>query len=439
MKCTNCSKEFEENLKYCPWCGMAVSSMKKAASSESNFALGTVSAAKAQEKDLIQKPVNRETLIPDYAPVPVNDGGSRKVTGNEEKEDTSKTVTIPREYREKTIDHRYDDTYTREERSSISYDRPKERKPKGNSSEFKPLIITLICVIVLSVTFLVLYLGTDIFARTANCGVCATEIDKSEQFCEICSEKYKCDGCGNIDATVEAGFCEACFNTNVCKGCREFFDVLDEGFCDGCIDEYTCRECGAVSEDVVENYCKKCVKKYTCKACDAIDESVKKGYCFECRETLTCKDCERISENTIEGYCEKCILNHTCQNCEAIAEVIKNGYCEECIKNHICIICGEFKDQLANGYCDDCHDDYNCKTCGKIDLSTKADGICDDCKNKVNAKNIKCSSCSRETSKEKAYKSQNGKYYCSSCVTGYYCTKCKAPVSSGRKLCVDCA
>lgn len=264
-------------------------------------------------------------------------------------------------------------------------------KEKENTSPLKKnlgLIIAASSLFVLIVILFVLAFFTDTFTGVFNadtsskedksllCSICDKEIDDGEEYCTDCTKKYSCDYCENVSLQTEDGFCE------------------------NCAIEYRCTSCDKVDKSVKEGYCEECADKEECKA-EGCKNRVSKGYyCNECIEAFFGKD-----EDIICSYCDKKIKAREV----FVIDTYGSPYCDECDTKKYCTICGGYVEKDESG--------DKCVYCSQIQCLFCNKGI---------------------TDVSEAIKDTSGYYYCSDCDTGYYCKKCKAPVSEGKEYCFKC-
>ncbi len=94
-----------------------------------------------------------------------------------------------------------------------------------------------------------------------HCPHCGEEKDSDEEYCETCQE-CQCRECGDIDRTTQShnGYCRYCAPDYTCEGCGNVDESVEKrwtntgrwgreyhvGYCDDCRPDYTCDTCETV-------------------------------------------------------------------------------------------------------------------------------------------------------------------------------------------------
>lgn len=267
--------------------------------------------------------------------------------------------------------------------SPVPQEEPIERavkKKKKTPAGVKVLIAVLIILVVLGGIFAGLWFGTDLFGNNSTlCGICGETIEKDEEYCMDCVEKYTCKECEEVDKDVKDGYCPDCLEDAIlCKECGE---KLEEGF-----------------------YCDDCIERL-----GATDT-----FCFICDNDLSQKEISLI-DNDGYFYCADCDTGNYCVDCggpiDAGDDDIQCQYCAE----YCCYNCGEV---IGEGEIDSWneYDETLCKACvqdGAVPQEENYEGEI-------------CWNCGIPVGEEGAYVDYEGEHWCGDCYIGNTNYKCES-------------
>lgn len=245
------------------------------------------------------------------------------------------------------------------------------KKKKSTPAGVKALIVVIVVLAILGGVFAGLWFGTNLFGNNSSlCGICEETVEKGEEFCADCIEKYTCKECEKVDKEIKDGYCPECIENGIfCKECGE---KLEGGF-----------------------YCSDCIENL-----GATD-----SFCFHCDTELSDNEICLI-DNDGYFYCESCDTDNYCEGCGGpIAADDDDVVCQYCAE-YSCYRCGEVigEGEIASW---DEYGDPLCNTCSEEgeEPEEEYDGEL-------------CWNCGIPVGSEGAYVDYEGEHWCSGCYVG---------------------
>ena len=214
--------------------------------------------------------------------------------------------------------------------------------------------------------------------KTENvCGICGDNIDAADEFCDNCTDDFTCGFCGDVKEDTQDGVCEDCIVEYTCRACKEVKDDVREGYCKECIDTMKCK--GPDCDTILEKgyYCAECIEQ--------IVPEENRNICAYCNKTIKYEDIFNI-DTYRSVYCKTCDTGKYCERCLGyIAADSNDTVCVFCA-DYFCSQCaevleeGEISHTDFNGkhYCDKCNSGNYCEDCDAP--VGKNEELCKNCK-----------------------------------------------------------